>query len=320
MSLFNKDIVTVLKPFLAFAIILHHLCVYQDVSYLHEFERWGPLVVGMFFFISGYGLSFNRLHNWGGYLKGFITRNILKKLFLPTACAFILNMFLNYHSNVYDIEKHLFNPSGMTFFPNDWFIYALIFCYSIFYISNTFKATAGRFTFQLALLCLFVVFCAQNGWHRNWWATPLAFLMGQIYYTYEQKIIGLIAGIKMYIFCNVVLSAFFASLFVLGIVIGSHVSTAIVYSTLPVWVVICLTHIDLRTLAKNRIILFFGSISFEIYLLHGIIMDFLRDNTVFRQTVFLFATVALTVISAYVFRKIVSYIKMGLSKITSAQV
>lgn len=82
MSLFNKDIVTVLKPFLAFAIILHHLCVYQDVSYLHEFERWGPLVVGMFFFISGYGLSFNRLHNWGGVFERLYHKKYIEKVVL----------------------------------------------------------------------------------------------------------------------------------------------------------------------------------------------------------------------------------------------
>lgn len=41
-SSFNSNIVKVLKPFCAISIVLHHLCVYKDVSYLSEFERWGP--------------------------------------------------------------------------------------------------------------------------------------------------------------------------------------------------------------------------------------------------------------------------------------
>lgn len=68
--------------------------------------------------------------------------------------------------------------------------------------------------------------------------------------------------------------------------IGSRITTTIVYSSLPIWIIICLTHIDFRNLAKNRILLFLGNISFEIYLLHGIIMEFLRNNTSVSEHVF----------------------------------
>lgn len=111
-------------------------------------------------------------------MKKFIGKNIFVKLFVPTAMAFCLNLILNYNNSFYDLKKHVFNPTGFTLFPNDWFIYALIICYLIFYITNTVKIYAGRFIFSFAMLCPFVVFCAYSGWHRNWWATPMAFLMG----------------------------------------------------------------------------------------------------------------------------------------------
>ena len=65
-SVFNKDIVTVLKPFLAFGVMLFHL--HNQATFLHEFERWGPLIVGIFFFISGYGLTYS-LKNNSNYIK-----------------------------------------------------------------------------------------------------------------------------------------------------------------------------------------------------------------------------------------------------------
>lgn len=43
---FDKDIVTVLKPLLALGIVLHHL--HSQSVFLHEFERWGPVIVGFF--------------------------------------------------------------------------------------------------------------------------------------------------------------------------------------------------------------------------------------------------------------------------------
>lgn len=201
--------------------------------------------------------------------------------------AFCLNLILNYNNSFYDLKKHVFNPTGFTLFPNDWFIYALIICYLIFYITNTVKIYAGRFIFSFAMLCPFVVFCAYSGWHRNWWATPMAFLMGGvIYYPLEDKINNLNTGLNRYLKINIVLLCCYLTLLVLGMKIGSRITTTIVYSSLPIWIIICLTHIDFRNLAKNRILLFLGNISFEIYLLHGIIMEFLRNNTSVSEHVF----------------------------------
>ena len=63
---FDKDKVVVLKPFLALGIVLSHLSSYS--IYLHDFQRWGSLIVGIFFFISGYGLSYS-LHYKVGYIR-----------------------------------------------------------------------------------------------------------------------------------------------------------------------------------------------------------------------------------------------------------
>ena len=135
-GVFHKEIVTVLKPFLAIGIVMHHLYLQGEVAYLHEFKRWGPLIVGIFFFISGYGLVYS-LNRRQDYLKFFIKDKILGKLLLPWILAW--GMYLALNPILWDgdsIIKRLSQDSGPSLFPNDWFVYALTYCYTAYYIGG----------------------------------------------------------------------------------------------------------------------------------------------------------------------------------------
>lgn len=130
---FGKEIVTVLKPFLAIGIVLHHLHAQSVV--LFEFERWGPLIVGIFFFISGYGLSY--AYKWRpNHMDHFVANKIVAKLIIPTVLAFCVNFVMNEDIDNYSFITHLTNPNGPSFFPNDWFMYSLIYCYLIFLVAT----------------------------------------------------------------------------------------------------------------------------------------------------------------------------------------
>ena len=52
---FSKDRTTLLKAVLPWVIILHHLSLRTNL--LGDFNEAGVYVVGLFFFISGYGLE-----------------------------------------------------------------------------------------------------------------------------------------------------------------------------------------------------------------------------------------------------------------------
>ena len=127
---FDKDKVVVLKPFLALGIVLSHLSSYS--IYLHDFQRWGSLIVGIFFFISGYGLSYS-LHYKVGYIRNFFLHRIAKALLLPYMGALLFYFVLNGNWSDYSFFDHISRVSGPSLIPNDWFVFALVYCYMFFY-------------------------------------------------------------------------------------------------------------------------------------------------------------------------------------------
>lgn len=115
---FDKDKVVVLNRF-STGIVLSHLSSYS--IYLHDFQRWGSLIVGIFFFISGYGLSYS-LHYKVGYIRNFFLHRIAKALLLPYMGALLFYFVLNGNWSDYSFFDHISRVSGPSLIPNDWFV------------------------------------------------------------------------------------------------------------------------------------------------------------------------------------------------------
>lgn len=300
---FNKDIVTVLKPFLAFGIVLHHL--HTQSIFLHEFERWGSLIVGMFFFISAYGLFYS-LDSRPGYMRDFARKKILYKLVLPVLVAYFLNFLLNENITDYSFTEHLLHPSGPYFFANDWFMYVLIYCYLLFGLAVKNKNQGMRMTILTSGVLALVIFAAFQDYARNWWATPLAFPLGAIYYQNEDHIRKLVDG------KNGLLVSLVVYFFILGcLIVGSalfknKVTTILAYSMLPLLFVNCIIRVELSSLAKNYIIQFISKISFEIYLVHGIIIVFLSKRLELSGYILIVTTIVASLIMAVLLHKVIA--------------
>ena len=298
---FDKDIVTVLKPLLALGIVLHHL--HSQSVFLHEFERWGPVIVGFFFFISGYGLYYSYNNN-PSYMKNFVIKNILQKLVTPIILAYFLNLLLNERCiNTYSFSEHLTNPSGPSFFPNDWFLYALIFCYIVFMMVTKMKHI--QLVFLACIILAFVIVTAVSGFARNWWATPLSFLVGAFYYHHESNIRNLVNGKEGLLLSTVFYFLVFGALMAGSYFYHSKVTTVLAYSLLPLLLVNCLIRVNVSSLAKNRCILFLSRISFEIYLVHGIIINFLRQRLDLSGFILVITTLPITLVGAFLFHELI---------------
>lgn len=297
---FGKEIVTVLKPFLAIGIVLHHLHAQSVV--LFEFERWGPLIVGIFFFISGYGLSY--AYKWRpNHMDHFVANKVVAKLIIPTVLAFCVNFVMNEDIDNYSFITHLTNPNGPSFFPNDWFMYSLIYCYLIFLVATK---TSNRYLHISTLVCgilLLVIISCLNGFSRNWWATPCAFLIGALYFLNEDEFIRIVDGKHRFWESSVIYIFIFLCLIIFSALFKSNVTTVIAYSLLPLLLVNCMIRIDLTEISRNCIIQFLSRISFDIYLIHGIIISFLVSQFKMSGGILLISTLSLTLICAYMFYK-----------------
>ena len=83
----------ILKAILPFAIVLAHLSFYTHNPIIQNFRYSGPYVVGLFFFISGYGLEY-KYHNNGLDFSMFPHR--VKKLLTPLIFPIVLYLVLLY--------------------------------------------------------------------------------------------------------------------------------------------------------------------------------------------------------------------------------
>ena len=297
-STFNKDIVTVLKPFLAFGVVLFHL--HNQAVFLHEFERWGPLIVGIFFFISGYGLTYS-LKNNSNYLNDFFLKKLLIKLVLPCLLAWILHLSFNETWNGYSIIEHLANPLGPSLFPGDWFMYALIYCYISFIIAGMVKSSTARLFMLVIVPLLLVIFTSVMDYERNWWATPLAFSVGVMYCYFEPRIRKIVSGRKNLIYSNILYLCMFG-----GLIVGAKykITTILAYSLLPLLLINNIIRLNFTRLAKSQILLFLSGISFEIYLTHGIVIYFLKKTMSLSGISLVGVTIIITLIVASLFKQL----------------
>lgn len=307
---FGKEIVTVLKPILAIGIVLHH-CSDESVI-LYEFKRWGPLIVGIFFFISGYGLTYSVEKNMQ-YLKKIIVDKIFIKLLLPCLIVLLLHISVNCSWRGYSFIRYASIVSGPSFFPNDWFMYALMYCYLVFKVAYNVGNKAMREAILIGCIFLYETFTMTQGYGRHWYSTPLAFYVGHIYRLNEPVIISFLAkrrNLIVAILCNLM---FLILMFYLSVRFESSLSTAAAYTVLPLLTVMCVIRLNLSRLAANRFIIGIGAISFEIYLVHGVVMSALHQYTELQGIVFAVMTLLITLPLSAVVKSLTDWSKLRLT-------
>lgn len=119
-----------LKAFFPYIIILHH--VSQMTGGVLDFRWAGPYGVGIFFFISGYGLEYKRsfgLLNLTSYIKRIM--RILVPIILPVIIYLILLSIDGIDVWDYTI-KQLNHPAIV--FSYTWFVIVLMILYTSYYV------------------------------------------------------------------------------------------------------------------------------------------------------------------------------------------
>lgn len=68
---------------------------------------------------------------------------------------------------------------------------------------------------------------------------------------------------------------------------------------LGISLLVCLSLWSNRANLNNKVLLFLGGISYEIYLLHAVVMGLLKDHIRVSSGAFIIITVAITIVLAY---------------------
>lgn len=276
-------------------IIIHHislkLCDPHTVP--AEYIKHGPepfmyigyLAVAVFFFCSGYGL-YRSIHSKEGYLTDFFFNRLT-----PIITAHLLVIFLYmYISNRLDIPIQFQVPTTIfgpnTINPYSWYIYAIILCYFLFYVA--FKYCKNE-RLSIGIICaglvMYIAFC--NYWlYGGWWYnTILVFPFGLIYARNEVSVRKKIEANYKHTLVGISVLAV-VGFAVAEILSNPHVGAdeLMLYSKIQLIIamlrtltscffVLLLVMISMKKEIDSVCLSFWGELTLEIYLLHGVFVQ-----------------------------------------------
>lgn len=277
---FNKDKSTVLKAVFPLLIVAHHLSF--SVDSMLVFRSWGSPIVSLFFFCSGYGLMKSFKVKGDIYLSSFIINRVIRSLILPFVLAKILMYVIN----------------GSLVLPYSWFVPTMLYCYLLFYIF----AKYGRrylLIYILIFCLLYVVTLMYMGFAKYWYISILAFPFGLFYASKENVFRGLWSNPVLYYatipLCLLSICALYLC--------ENEIAYMLCYVLLPLIMVnICCKNRVERI--SCRFVLFCAGISYEIYLVQGVVMTFLRSKHITSDALYVLWTYLLVLFVAYGLKKI----------------
>lgn len=265
----SKDYTTYLRGICALAIMLRHIRI-TDFAPLNVFDYLGNPIVGIFFFLSGYGML-TRIKQTGidNYMNGFILKRCVP-LFVEYIFVWIFNFVCMF------LVSGNFNFLKKIITPYSWFIIMIEVLYIVFYIGyKLFKDNLKRLIIfvtisELALIIALSVF----GVGECWYLSLLCFSGGMIYSVVnlnKKKTLPLIFG-----FGALAVAATGAE-YVLSDKPKIIVLWALIYNVSVLSLAIVALSVGRYVRFKNPVFELCGKMSLEIYLLHGVFQFIFKE-------------------------------------------
>lgn len=308
---FNEDYLSLentlpLRGTLSIFIVIYHISGHmKHTTLLNAFSQIGYLIVAIFFFLSGYGLYYG-YKNKNNYMKGFLLKRlpvVLIPYIIVTAFQGVCLIFMGESIKISDFFASLLGYR--MFDETTWYICMLTVLYIVFYLSFRFlsenKSTVVFIILFLLVLTVFMVLPLEAKWTRS----IIAFPLGVMWCKYKNKIDNIIRN-NYYI--NLLLSglAFLITCFVkiAGVYLNSNLIVFLGNALSSITVCILLSIILNKITLKNKVLLWIGTHSLEIYLYHNIILRILgriqfihNDTFLYVSTTFLITIIISMIIS-----------------------
>lgn len=170
-----KETTTILKALLPFGVLLHHVNLNYNV--LEDFNQAGYYIVGLFFFISGYGLEF-KISKEEKNIEHLLVR--IKKLLLPLVVPSLLYVGIKvfvYNLCIRDILEHAF--VWKIILPYSWFVVVLIILtISLFLLARICNSTRKRLSSLFVFVLLFMVVCRLSEVQSTFYVSTPVFWLG----------------------------------------------------------------------------------------------------------------------------------------------
>lgn len=270
----NKRIFLHTKGLLSLLIVIHHIAILSSIEYpcKGSFYQVGAIIVSFFFFFSGFGLVKSEKKKIK--FMTFIYNSFIK-LFVP----FVIATFICYilvKNEIVSIPDYSI-IQGRPLLPHSWFVLDLACCYVFYGLCCRIKSLDLSIVTLFILLALNALFAYLLKFPENWYGTTISFGFGVLFASFELHIISFLQN-KGKVMYTILLS-------IMSLVIFLYVNTRELLSSprsvlglvivimLPIIFVLSCYKIPQQLYRCNFSALdYLGSISYEIYLIHGIFL------------------------------------------------
>ncbi len=297
----SLDASKAVKGFAALYIVFGHIAqaLKGENDILYFFTETGVLFVGMFFFLSGYGLYTN-LKTKENYLKGFLKKRLITVLVPFYVCILVFTAAAAIFGRRFTALELLGVISGWSLINSHmWFIVEIVILYVAFYliyrfVRNRTKATVVMTVFVILLMTGSFLLCHGDFWFMGewWYNTPFLFIVGIVFSRHKEVFLKIAR--KEYVF----LLPIFALLTIAFAILtkdaidthsywsetpgefGGYIDKICCLSVQLPWIIIFMFFMILvmmKVKFGNPVLRFLGMISLELYLIHNLFVTGLYD-------------------------------------------
>lgn len=279
-----------------------------DIAYLEHYKMIGQRMVTLFMFYSGYGVMEAIKKKKMAYVRKMPVNRILATFFRYDAAVLLfLIMHLILGTDLSKKRILLAFTSWGAIGNSNWYIFAILVCYVLTFISFAIFRDKGKFipgaVCLLVLLSVYVaVFHIKELQATRYYNTVLCYAIGVFFSLFKEKFDKLFGG-------NNTLWAvtLFASIIITQVTYSTKARFAVYEISMfsfTLAVVLFTMHISLN----NKVLNWFGEHLFSVYMLQRIPMIVFQKLGLGEYNIYLYFVVCLivTVILAYVFDKLVN--------------
>lgn len=261
----------------------------------------GYPAVGIFFFLSGYGLMKSFMAKGDIYLRNFWKNRIAKILipfFIVSLFSFIIDCF-----NGIDCSQYIRNfQKGFPPLVNSWFIYLILASYFLFYcVFKIIRKVGLGISIIVIVSVLYYLLIRTINWPGHWNASILSFPFGMVLAKIDKFISFSRRVFVMTLFVISSLLLFYITHFNIP---ENHETLCgfLIMLILPFAIIVSVTEINIKF---KRIVDLFKQFYFELYLIHGLLI-YLMGNFIYKANPFLsFCLIlVLSFITAWCFHKL----------------
>ena len=294
---------THMRGIAAIGIMLHHLAALSDGFIFSSFNYVGYIITGIFFFYSGYGLREGSKKK--GYFVGFFSKRFLKILlpFFSFTIIYLIVKTIMYGVGYISVQL-LFDWVTGGLVNNSWYVFTLLIMYLGFYLAYRFIKYKGLALLSLTIFQVIYIILFRYVFHLGlWWVNScFAFLLGILLADFKKEISNIFQKRYWIWLLAVALAFVFTTLIAKVPLAGNQSPLKILVDQLSVCCFCMLIYIyGMKFKMGNKATKFLGEISYEIYLLHGLIIVCIKTLPINSSILIIALVLLASVLGAYLF-------------------